>query len=79
MLLLPDVGGDVDFTGSWSYAAVLRQVDGVWYLEGEGGTASGSVVATIPEVGRITIPMAWPIDHGPPAPVRFVDLEACGD
>jgi len=79
VLLLPDVGGDVDFTGSWSYGAVLRQVDGVWYLEGEGGSASGSVVATIPEVGRITIPMAWPIDHGPPAPVRFVDLEACHD
>ena len=78
-LLLPDVGGEVDFTGSWTYDALLRNADGVWYLEGEGGTASGSVVATIPEVGRIAIPMAWPIDHGPPAPVRFVGLEACSD
>ncbi len=78
-LILPDVGGAVDFVGNWSFEAVLHERDGTWLLGSEGGTVSGSVVATIPDVGRITIPMAWPIEHGPPAAVAFVEqLPECG-
>ena len=71
-LVLPEVGGDVAFSGEWVYEALLVQADDEWTLAGAGGTVMGSVVATIPDVGRITIPMSWPIEHGPPAEVQFV-------
>ena len=77
-LVLPEVGGDVAFSGEWTYEALLVQADDEWTLAGSGGTVLGSVVATIPDVGRITIPMSWPIEHGPPAEVQFVGaLPAC--
>lgn len=79
-LILPDVGGGVEFVGAWSYEVVLWETDGVWMLATEGGTVQGSVLATIPEVGRITIPMSWPLEHGPPAPVEFVaGLPECAE
>ena len=78
-LVLPDVGGEVEFVGEWSYEVVLSEAEGAWTLASEGGTVRGSVVATIPEVGRIAIPMSWPLEHGPAAPVRFVGgLPECG-
>jgi hypothetical protein len=78
-LVLPDVGGEVAFTGSWSFEAVLHERDGTWLLGSEGGTVAGSVVATIPGAGRFSIPMGWAIEHGPPAPLVFVErLPECG-
>lgn len=71
-LVLPEVGGDVAFNGEWAYEALLVEADDAWTLAGAGGTVMGSVIATIPDVGRITIPMSWPIEHGPPAEVQFV-------
>ena len=36
-LVRPDVGGEVDLTGSWSFEAVLHERDGAWLLGSEGG------------------------------------------
>ena len=56
------------------WAAAARVTSGL----GAGGTVLGSVVSTIPEVVRITIPMSLPVEHGPPAEVQFVGaLPAC--